>query len=57
MADLIEEMMQIGKRKKKRKIRKEKKANVKWGEKMKVKRIGRGKEKERRRGQNILKKL
>ena len=48
-------MMQIGKRKKKRKIRKEKMANGKWGKKMKGKRIESGKEKERRREQNILK--
>ena len=41
-------------KKKKRKIRKEKTANGKWGKKMKWK-IGRRKEKERRQGQNILK--
>ena len=42
---------------KKRKIRKEKRTNGKWGNEneMKGKRRGRGKEKERRRGQNILK--
>ena len=33
------------------------KANGKWGKKMKGKRIGRGKEKERRRGQDIVKEL
>ena len=33
------------------------KTNGKWGKKMKGKRIGRGKEKERRRGQDIVKKL
>ena len=55
MVDKIEEMMQMGKREKERKIRKGKQANGKWGKKMKGKRIGRGKEKERRRGQDILK--
>ena len=40
---------------KKRKIWKEKRTNGKWGKKMKGKRRGRGKEKDKWRGQNILK--
>ena len=58
MADQIEEMMQIRKREKKKEKEENKernKTNGKWGKRMKGKRIGRGKEKERRRGQNILK--
>ena len=53
MADQIEEIMQIGG--KKRKIRKEKKGQKGNKEKKERNWRGRGKEKQRRRGQNILK--
>ena len=54
MADQIEEMMQIEKRKQEEN-KERKKANGIWGKKMKGKRIGTGKEKETQGGQNILK--
>ena len=57
MEDQIEEMMQIEKRKLKENKERKEKANGKWGKKMKGKRIGRGKEKERRWGQDIFKEL
>ena len=53
MADQIEEMVQIGKRR--RKKGKLGKKNGKWGKQMKGKIRGRGEEKEWRREQNILK--
>ena len=56
MADQLEEMVQIGKRKHKEENKERKKG--KWemrNQKMKGKRIGRGKEKETRKGQNTLK--
>ena len=44
-----------GEKRKREENKERKQANGKWGKKMKGKRIGRGKEKERRRGQDILK--
>ena len=56
MADQIEEMMQIGKRKKREEIKERKKTNGKWGKRMKGKRLEKRERKGKTdRGQNILK--